>query len=72
MKLVKSIKKHLIYELSEKELERAERDNLSYCRFQLYLKSNYEDIKPTYSYDLGYADWEAETLELALDFALSY
>lgn len=70
MKLVKSTKKHLIYELSEKEQNSYEVDN-GY-KYVLFLKEDYEDYKPTFKYDIGYQDWEADTLEEAIQFSLSY
>ena len=70
MKLVKTTKNHLIYELSEKEQNSIEVDNG--FKYVLFLKENYEDCKPTFRYDIGYQDWETDTLEEALQFSLSY
>ena len=70
MKLVKTTKNHLIYELSEKEQNSIEVDNG--FKYVLFLKENYEDFKPTFKYDIGYQDWETDTLEEAIQFSLSY
>ena len=70
MKLVKTTKKHLIYELSEKELNSIEDEN--YFKYVLFLKEDYEYSKPTFKHDIGYQDWEADTLEEAIKFSLSY
>ena len=70
MKLVKTTKNHLIYELSEKEQNSIEVDNG--FKYVLFLKDDYEDYKPTFKYDIGYQDWETDTLEEAIQFSLSY
>ena len=70
MKLVKTTKHHFIYELTEKERNSEEVDNG--FKYVLFLKSNYEDYKPTFKYDIGYQDWETETLEEALGFSNTY
>lgn len=67
MKLVKTTKKHYIYELTEKEMNSKEVD--SGYRYVLFLKENYEDCKPSFRYDIGYQDFEADTLEEALQYA---
>ena len=67
MKLIKTTKNHYIYELSKKEQEEV-------CGFKyaLFLKSNYEDYKPNFKYDIGYQDWESDKLEEALLYAYNY
>ena len=67
MKLIKTVKKHYIYELSEKEQKEV-------CGFKyaLFLKANYEDYKPSFKYDIGYQDWESDTIKEALEFANNY
>ena len=70
MKLVKTTKNHLIYELSKKEQSSIEVDNG--FKYVLFLKDNYEDYKPTFKYDMGYQDWEADTLEEAIQFSICY
>ena len=70
MKLVKTTKNHFIYELTEKERNTEEVDN-GY-NYILFLKDNYEDCKPSFKYDIGYQDWEADTLEEALEFSNNY
>lgn len=70
MKLVKTTKKHLIYELSEKEQRSEEVDNG--FKYVLFLKEDYEDYKPSFKYDIGYEEWEADTLEEALQFSLNH
>jgi ATP-binding cassette subfamily B protein len=37
-------------------------------RYVLFLKENYEDCKPSFRYDIGYQDFEADTLEEALQY----
>ena len=56
MKLIKTTKKHYIYELSEKEMNSPEVDNG--FKYLAYLKENYEDYKPSFKYDIGYQDYE--------------
>lgn len=70
MKLVKTTKHHYIYELSEKEQKSEEVEN-GY-KYLLFLKDNYEDYKPSFKDDIGYEDWEADTLEEAMQFSASY
>lgn len=67
MKLVKTTKKHYIYELSEKEQNDIYVGN-SY-KYILFLKEDYKDFKPSFKYDLGYQDWCTETLKEALEFS---
>lgn len=70
MKLIKTTKTHFIYELSEKEQKSPEIDNG--FKYVLFLKSNYEDFKPSFKYDIGYQDFEADSLKEALNFSKSY
>lgn len=67
MKLVKTTKKHFIYELTEKEKQDARVDN-GY-NFVLFSKADYEDYKPRFNDDIGYEDWQADTLEEAIEFS---
>lgn len=68
MKLIKTTKHHYIYELIEKEQKRVENG----YKYVLFLKANYEDFKPNFKDDIGYEDWEADTLEEAIQFSASY
>lgn len=68
MKLVKTTKKHYIYELSAKEKKELNSD----YNFVLFAKDNYEDCKPTFNYDIGYQEFETDTLENALEFSKNY
>lgn len=70
MKLVKTTKYHYIYELSEKEKNSVEVENG--FNYVLFLKENYQDFKPNFKLDIGYQDWETETLEEAIEFSLCY
>lgn len=70
MKLIKTTKYHYIYELSEKEQKSEEVKN-DY-KYLLFLKDNYEDFKPNFKDDIGYEDWETDTLEEAMQFSASY
>ena len=72
MKRITSKKKHYIYELTDREIKQNENNGLDYMPYQLYLKENYEDCKPTFYLDLGYADWETMTLAQALEWAENY
>lgn len=67
MKLVKTTKKHYIYELNEREKKKTENS----FNFLLFAKSDYEEMKPKFDYDLGSQDWETETLKEAIEFSLS-
>ena len=65
MRLVKTTQMHFIYRLTEKEMK-----EYSYTSpFLLFLKSSYVDCKPTASLDIGYEDWEADTLEEAIEWS---
>lgn len=69
MLLVKSTKKYWIYSLSDREKLVAKKEyDVSGINYLIYLKSNYEDSKPSFKYDFGYQDWEASTLEEAIEF----
>lgn len=68
MKLVKTTKHHFIYELSEKEQSKIENG----YKYLLFNKANYEDYKPSFQYDIGYEDWQTDTLNEALDFSINY
>ena len=70
MKLVKATKNHLIYELSKTEQNTFEVDNG--FKYVLFLKEDYEDCKPTFKDDIGWQDYETDTLEEAIEFSLSY
>lgn len=67
MKLVKTTKKHYIYELSEKEQNSVEVDNG--FKYVLFCKDSYVDYKPSFKYDIGYQDWETDTLQEAIEFS---
>ena len=67
MKLVKTTKLHFIYQLTDKEMK--ENDYTS--PFLLFLKSSYPDSKPTANIDIGYEDWETDTLEEAIEWSKS-
>lgn len=70
MKLVKTTKKHFIYELSEKEMNTPEVDNG--FKYVAFLKENYPDQKPTFKYDIGYEDWEEDSLEAMIEWCECY
>lgn len=67
MKLVKTTKLHFIYQLTDKEMK--ENDYTS--PFLLFLKSSYPDSKPIANIDIGYEDWETDTLEEAIEWSKS-
>ena len=64
MKLVKTVKKHLIYELNEKEKEKLNNG----INFLIFKKEEYKEVKPLLSWDYGYHLKETETLEDAVKF----
>ena len=70
MKKIKTTKYHYIYELSEKEMNKPEVDNG--FRYVAFLKENYEDQMPSFSYDIGYQDWEDDNLDTMLEWCNSY
>ena len=70
MKLIKTTKKHFIYELSEKEMNSPEVDNG--FKYVAFLKDNYEDQKPTFKYDIGYQDREEDSLEAMIEWCNRY
>lgn len=70
MKLIKTTKTHFIYELSEKEMNTKEVDNG--FKYLAYLKENYEDFKPCFKYDIGYQDYETDTLESMIEWVNCY
>lgn len=69
MKLIKTTRYHFIYELSEKEQKSPEVNGYKYV---LFLKENYEDYKPSFKYDIGCQDWEADSLKEAMAFSKNY
>lgn len=70
MKKIKTTKKHLIYELTEKERNSVEVDN-GY-RYVAFLKENYEDFAPTFRDDIGYQDYEEDNLEALIEWCNCY
>lgn len=70
MKKIKTTKYHIIYELTEREMQSPEVDN-GY-RYVAFLKSNYEDYNPTFKDDIGYQDWEEDSLEAMIEWCECY
>ena len=64
MKLVKTVKKHLIYELNEKEKRKLNNG----INFLIFKKEEYGEVKPLLSWDYGCHLKETETLEDAVEF----
>lgn len=64
MKLVKTVKKHLIYELNEKEKEKLNNG----INFLIFKKKEYGEVKPLLTWDYGYHLKETENLEDAVEF----
>ena len=72
MVLVKTTKKYWIYALSDKEKQIANKDyGVTGVNYLIYLKSNYDDLRPSFKYDFGCQDWEASTFEEAVEFCES-
>ncbi len=67
MKLVKTTKKHYIYELNEKEINDWEK-----CKYLVFSKADYQDYKPNSKYDIGYEIIDCDTLDEAICFSSNY
>ena len=67
MKKIKTIGKLAIYEASDKEISKADKEGILLDRYHLFLKDSLE-----HGYQYGDLEWTCDTLAEAIEWAKGY